>query len=183
MTTTAQPSRVVSIRNGIYITGVSSIIWDAMARFVTVLCDGAFDTEGESAHADVIELAYVMSPSVTHNWGAWPEMIQAWREDGRAPTDIRGLWARFGSDPLFAADLVAGAIADGLRDGLLIVTEVVWGDRRPRDRIDQAAVGCIYALAAIASPPVGDRLRRCCEAALTDAIADLTQPRTEGRRG
>lgn len=175
-------TQVIAIRNGIYIPNVSPVILDALARFVTVLCDGAFDTEGDDAHDDVIALAYVMPPEATHDWGAWPDMIRDWYfpnwrfpETGGIPRaqesilqvadvgTLREFWARFGSDPVFAADLVAGAIADGFDDDLLLLA--YWDHKSKRDVLDREALNCLISLAAL-SPKHGWRLRETCEVEL-----------------
>ena len=124
----------------------------ALARFVTILCDGAYDTEGEDAHLDVIALAYVMPESAKHDWGAWPNMIEEWRKDGRAPKF--SIVRKFANDETWAADMVASAIADGLDDGLLVLW---WGTD---DVTDQEAIVSMMALnkLAIISPKHGDRL-------------------------
>jgi hypothetical protein len=160
----------IAIRGGLYIPGVSPVIWDALARFVTVLCDGAFDTEGEHAHDDVIALAYVMPPWLTHDWGAWPKMIREWYEGGRAPKDLRQFWSRFGSDPEFAADLVASAVADAFEDGLLHF--LGWDSETSSDVVDQSAFDCAIGLAAL-SLRHGERLRRLAVEGLAAAACEL----------
>lgn len=144
------------------------IIDAALARYVTILCDGAYDTEGDDAHLDVIALAYVMPPAATEGWGAWPLMIDAWYSDGRCPKGlvpdfmvggrhnaIEGPFVdRFRSDDSFAADMVAKAIADGLDDKLLFL----WREDEDSEVDNLDGMQVLLELSRIAGVKQGTRL-------------------------
>ena len=151
------------------------IITAALAEFVTILLDGAYDIEGEAAPLDVIALCYVLPPEITDGWGAWPKMWREWALDGRAPLgvkaktqeplildrhyrDAQGEYAqRWWGNLDTAATHVAKVIADGLDDGLLVLCD---GERLslPCAVSDCERMDLVRQLAAIAGPKQGHRL-------------------------
>lgn len=156
----------------------SHVIAAALEEFVTVLLDGAFDTEGDDAHLDVIALCYVMPLRVTADWGNWSRMAHEWLRDGRAPSDaaVDGnrftppggvgyiysayayAWWNSGQE---AADHVAKVIADGLDDELLRVCQ---DDDCSED--DCRRMEVLFRLAGISGMEHGRRLQDHLERAL-----------------